>query len=57
MPKIEIKPRVKLDERYRIVIPQVIRQHIEAQGKKLKPATIVEIELYGRDKILLTILG
>jgi len=51
MPKIELNPRCKLDTKGRIVIPLWIRERIN-----VKKGALVEMEVYGKDKILLTIL-
>jgi len=52
MPKIELKPRIKLDEKRRILIPKWLAQELN-----LKPGDIFEIEVWEGGKILLTRLG
>jgi len=52
MPKLELKPRAVLDDRGRIVIPKIVREALN-----LKKGDLAEIEVYGKDKIVLTFLG
>ena len=52
MPARPIIPRTSMDSKGRIVVPKLVREAV-----KLKSGDIMEIEVYGDDKILLTILG
>lgn len=52
MPRRELKPRLELDAKGRILIPKMIREEM-----KMKKGTLLEAELYGLDKILLTVLS
>lgn len=52
MPKHDLKPRVKFDAKGRILIPGWIREEL-----KIEEGRIGEIEVYGKDKILVTLLG
>lgn len=51
MPPRDLKPRGKFDDKGRLWIPQWIRDEL-----KIKGGTLAEIEVYGKDKILLTII-
>lgn len=51
MPKLELKPRVKVDQKRRILIPKWMAEQLS-----LNPGDIFEIEVYD-GKILLTLLG
>jgi AbrB family looped-hinge helix DNA binding protein len=50
MPKHDLKPRLQLDDKGRILLPKIIREELQ-----LKPGALMEAEIYG-EKILLTIL-
>lgn len=52
MPKLDLKPRVKMDGKGRILIDKLIREQLG-----LKPGDIFEIELYEGGKIVLIRLG
>lgn len=52
MPKTDLKPHLKIDEKGRIVIPKIIRNAVNA-----KPGNMFEAEVYGKNKILLTMIG
>ena len=52
MPKRDLKPRVKFDAKGRILIPSWIREEL-----KIEEGNVGEIEVYGKDKILVTLLG
>jgi len=50
-PKRDLKPRLQLDDKGRIIIPKIIRDVLN-----LEKGTIMEAEVWGEDKILLTVL-
>jgi len=50
-PKRDLKPRVEFDKKGRVLIPKWIRNDLGA-----KEGTIAEIEIWGDDKILITLL-
>jgi len=52
MPRLELKPRTKMDERGRVLIDKLIREQLG-----LKKGMIFEIEIWKGGKILLTRLG
>lgn len=52
LPKLDLKPRTKMDEKGRVLIDKLIREQLE-----LKPGAIFEIEVWEGGKILLTHLG
>jgi len=47
----DIRPRMKVDAKDRVTIPKEI---CEKQG--VKKGSILEFEIYGKDKILMTVL-
>jgi bifunctional DNA-binding transcriptional regulator/antitoxin component of YhaV-PrlF toxin-antitoxin module len=51
MPKTDLKPRIRMDNKHRVTIPTVIRQYVKAN-----PGDTFEAEVYGEDKVLLTLL-
>ena len=52
LPKRDLKPRVKFDAKGRVLISKWLREEL-----KIKEGTVAQLEIYGNDKILLTILG
>ena len=52
MSKHDLKPRVKFDAKGRILIPGWIREEL-----KIDKGDVGEIEVYGKDKILITLMG
>jgi len=52
MPPRDLKPRVEMDAKGRILIPKWIRDELG-----LKKRALAEIDVYGNDKILLTFLS
>lgn len=52
MPATPVIPRVELDKKGRILIPKIAREMVG-----LEAGDFMEIEIYGKNKILLTILG
>jgi len=52
MPKLDLKPRTKMDAKGRVLIDKLIREQLD-----LKLGAIFEIEVWEGGKILLTRLG
>ena len=48
----DLKPRMKFDAKGRVLIPGWIRKEL-----KIKEGDLGEIEVYGKNKILITLLG
>ena len=52
MPAKHLKPHTKLDPKGRVLLPKIVRDAVN-----LETGDLLEAEVYGKDKILLTVLG